>query len=119
MQEFYGTYKNDDLEIWIGDKEYSGSVEAYGEGWFTPGTMYRSNGDPGDPPDGDWDIKEVEVLQIKIWDEDKEDWVIVNDYSDGYEDLVKAFKEYVTDNLEEDDFNINDYEPEHEEEEDW
>lgn len=119
MQEFYGTYKNDDLEIWIGDKEYSGSVEAYGEGWYEPGTMYRRNGDPGDPPDGDWDIKEVEVLQIKIWDEDKEDWVIVNDYSDGYEDLIKAFKDWVIDNLEEDDFIIDNLEPEHEEEEDW
>lgn len=115
-KEYCGYYNNDDYRIEYKGAEYSVVVSAYGEGWYTPAVPYLRNGDPGYPADGDWDIKEIDITQIKVWDEDKEDWAVVNDYSDEYKDLVKAFKDWVIDNLEEDDFDIRDYVPEHEEE---
>jgi hypothetical protein len=118
MKEYCGYYNNDDYRIEYNGAEYSVALSAYGEGWYEPGTMYRSNGDPGDPPDGDWEIKEIDISQIKVWDDDQDTWENLTDYSDEYDRLEKILKDEIESNLEESDFEIADYVPEHEEE-DW
>lgn len=117
-KEYCGYYNNHDYRIEHEGIEYSVHVSAYGEGWYEPGSLYRSNGDPGDPPDGDWEIKEVEILGIEFYDDDCDTWVNLIDYSDDYHKLEKIFKDEIESNLEESDFEITDYMPEHEEE-DW
>lgn len=49
-----------------------------------PGTMYRNNGDPGDPPEG----PEVEILSVAVHDEDgRRLFVLLNTIKD--EDFEK------------------------------
>lgn len=37
---------------------------------YTPGTMYRSNGDPGDPPEEDFEVLKVELTDFYGIDEE-------------------------------------------------
>ena len=116
MQKYYGSYDNSDYRISYKGKEYCMLVSVRGEGWYTPGTMYRSNGDPGDPPDGDWVIKEIEITQIKVWNDDQDTWENLTDYSDEFYKLKNVFKDIIEEELTEDDFTIHDFMPENEEE---
>ncbi|MBP3622027.1 MAG: hypothetical protein J6J16_09735 [Lachnospiraceae bacterium] len=120
MQTYCRNYYNPDYRIEYKGTEYSVMVSAYGEGWYTPGTMYRSNGDPGDPPDGDWEIKEIDILQIRYWVEgDVNDWIFVQGSPEEIKELEKALSNIIEEELEEDDFkDPESILPEHEEE-DW
>lgn len=104
MQTYCRSYYNPDYRIEYKGTEYSVMVDAYGEGWYTPGTMYRSNGDPGDPPDGDWEIKEVNIFQIKVWNKDKDDWVSLRGSPEEIKEIEKALSNIIEEELEEDDF---------------
>ena len=59
-----GYYYNDDFEVVIDDVTYKCCVEAKAEAEHIPGTMYRSNGDPGDPPDDYFDVTSCEVTSV-------------------------------------------------------
>ena len=120
MQTYCRNYYNDDYRVELNGVEYSVEVSAYGEGWYTPGTMYRSNGDPGDPPDDDFNIETIDIIKIKIWVEgDVDDWVDLQCSPEERRELDRNLSNIIEQELEEDDF--EDPEPiiEEHEEEDW
>lgn len=63
------TYSNEDLELEVGDKFYKVYVEATADYYYSPGRMYMQNGDPGYPPDEDFEIEDVEATWYEV-DED-------------------------------------------------
>lgn len=53
------TYDDDNLQLKIENKTYRVELHAEASYWRTSGTMYRSNGDPGDPPDEGLELESV------------------------------------------------------------
>lgn len=51
------TYKDIELDV---------DISAEGTYAYSPGTMYRSNGDPGDPPEEETDIISIDIEHIFI-----------------------------------------------------
>lgn len=64
------TYSSDDLEISLGTFDYIVDVDAKASYYHDDGCMYLRNGDPGYPPEDDFDIEEVNVNSVKYEDED-------------------------------------------------
>jgi len=64
------TYNNDDLEFSYNGREYSVDVHARAEYYYSPGCMYRRNGDPGDPPEYDFEITDIDATWYDITEED-------------------------------------------------
>ena len=60
------TYKNDDLEITVGDTTYSVDVSARANYWYQAGRMYMSNGDPGYPEESELEIEEIDALWYDV-----------------------------------------------------
>lgn len=61
-------YNSDEYDVEVDGKLYYCAVEGKATSIHTPGTMYRRNGDPGDPPE---DYFEVDSLTVSnITDED-------------------------------------------------
>ena len=86
--------------------EYDGIVNATFSYTNDPGSMYRRNGDPGDPP-----FEELECISFKLTDvtkvnEDGEEYSV--DITDDIEQMFyDAVEEYILENIEdyvEDDF---------------
>ena len=59
MSLSYGSYKNDDLWLKVGEKQYIVDVEASCSYWYQPAKMYLSNGDPGDPEAWEFELTDV------------------------------------------------------------
>ena len=88
------TYDDDALYLDIEDKTYRLNVHAEADYWYTSGTMYRSNGDPGDPPDEELDLEKVDAnwylldelydylyeMDITDWESEDEDYEEPEDY---------------------------------------
>ena len=51
------TYKDIELDV---------DVSATGSYYYSPGTMYRRNGDPGDPPEEETDITSIDIEGVFI-----------------------------------------------------
>lgn len=71
------------------------SVEftARGTYYYSPGSMYRNNGDPGDPPEEDIDVKSIDITCIR----DEEG----NDITDSYtEEQIKSIKDDIISEIE-------------------
>ena len=83
------TYDDDTLYLGIEDKTYRLDIHAEAAYWYTPGTMYRSNGDPGDPPDEELDIV-VLVANWYLLDEDGEEEKI-----DATEEMTNELYDYL------------------------
>lgn len=66
------TYDDDMLYLIIENITYRLDVHAEADYCYTSGTMYRNNGDPGDPPDEELDIK-IEVANWYLLDENEEE----------------------------------------------
>lgn len=64
------TYNNDDLEFTYDGKEYCVDVHATAEYYYSPGCMYRRNGDPGDPPEYDFEIIDIDATWYDITEEE-------------------------------------------------
>lgn len=64
------TYSNDDLEFSYNGREYSVDVHATAECYYSPGCMYKRNGDPGDPPEYDFEITDIDATWVDITEED-------------------------------------------------
>ena len=64
------TYNNDDLEFSYNGREYSVDVHATAEQYYSPGCMYRRNGDPGDPPEYDFEITDIDATWSDITEEE-------------------------------------------------
>lgn len=60
MTESYLSFE-DTIEVNTDDVDYTCEVAARATYKYWPGTMYRSNGDPGDPPEDDLEITRLEV----------------------------------------------------------
>ena len=86
-------YSNDNLELEFEDKYYRVEVNAIAVEYHEPGRMYLSNGDPGYPPEDDFDLISVDATWYLINDEDSseikvepskrmtwalEDWLVNN-----------------------------------------
>ena len=41
---------------------------------YTPGTMYKRNGDPGDPPEEDFEVLDVDLSDFRSINENGDDW---------------------------------------------
>lgn len=65
-------YSNDDLEFEFEfeDKDYRVEVNAIAEEYHEPGRKYLSNGDPGYPPEDEFELKSVDSNWYLITDED-------------------------------------------------
>ena len=63
-------FYNDDYEVELNDRIYHCCVEGTATSIHEPGTMYRRNGDPGDPPVDEFDVDSLEVSGIVEIDED-------------------------------------------------
>lgn len=61
MSISYGSYKNDDLWLKVGEKQYIVDVEASCSYWYQPAKMYLSNGDPGYPEEWEFEVTDVEA----------------------------------------------------------
>ena len=70
MTQYESYYSNDDLELEFKDKDYRVEVNAIAVEYHEPGRMYLSNGDPGYPPDDDFELKSVDSIWYLITDED-------------------------------------------------
>lgn len=64
------TYNNDDLEFTYNGRYYSVDVHATAECSYSPGCMYRRNGDPGDPPEYDFELTDIDATWYDITEED-------------------------------------------------
>lgn len=95
------SYRNDCLEIEHEGITYTCDVSANAEWWEESGRMYMPNGDPGDPPDGDFEIVSVECT-VYCADENGEAWEVMD------EPTVKAVTDKVWDWLynNQDDFSM-------------
>lgn len=121
-KEYYRDYYNPDYRIEYNGVEYSVMVGAHGEGWYTPAVPYLKNGDPGYPADGDWEIKEISIFQIKVLDDVTDDWVILQGSPEEIKKLEKILSNIIEEELEEDDFKDPEdlpEDPKYMPEEDW
>ena len=62
------TYKNVELDV---------DVSAQGTYYYSPGCMYRRNGDPGDPPEEETDVTSIDIEGVFITgiDTDIKSWL--------------------------------------------
>lgn len=70
MAQYESYYSNDNLDFEFEDKNYRVEVNATAVEYHEPGRMYLSNGDPGYPPDDDFELKSVDSIWYLITDED-------------------------------------------------
>lgn len=62
----YSVNENFDIEVDLGDNIYYVSGKYRGTVYYSPGSMYRSNGDPGDPPEYDSELEYFEVTSCTM-----------------------------------------------------
>lgn len=77
----------DELEFEYEDKLYSIECTAYGTYSYYPGCMYMRNGDPGYPPEENFDVDKVEA----IWRD--EDGNKVEEAKDMRDALIEHFED--------------------------
>lgn len=68
------------------DEKVLASFTARAEYEYIPGCAYRRNGDPGDPPDEIFEIIDVDIKTIKLWNEKLQDYEEVD--SKEYDELI-------------------------------
>lgn len=122
MKKYCRNYYNPDYRIEYKGTEYSVMADAYGEGWYTPAVPYLKNGDPGYPADGDWEIKEINIFQIRVLNDNTDDWVILQGSPEEIKKLEKTLSNIIEEQLEEDDFKDPEdlpEDPKYMPEEDW
>lgn len=104
------TYSNPEVELVINGTVFSVDVSATAEYYYSPGSMYRSNGDPGDPPESELEITNIESF-----------WTYFDDINDATveieptKDMEAEIEEYLynldyDDWTEQDDYEYDDYE---------
>ena len=71
MAQYESYYSNDNLELEFEDKDYRVEVNATAVEYHEPGRMYLSNGDPGYPPEDEFELKSVDATWYLITDEDE------------------------------------------------
>lgn len=54
-------FSSDEFIVTVNGEEYLCGVYAEANHWYSPGCMYRRNGDPGDPPEDELEITKLEV----------------------------------------------------------
>lgn len=54
-------YYDGSVHVKINGEEYDIDLHATAYYHYTPGTMYRRNGDPGDPPETEFEIEYIEI----------------------------------------------------------
>lgn len=55
---------NDVISFSVDDTDYSCEVNANATEYYTPGRMYMPNGDPGYPPEYEFEISDFELLTL-------------------------------------------------------
>lgn len=83
------TYDDDMLYLIIENITYRLDVHAEADYCYISGTMYRNNGDPGDPPDEELDIKTV-VANWYLLDENEEEEKV-----DATEEMTEELYDYL------------------------
>lgn len=58
--------ENFDIEVDLGNAIYYVSGEYRGTVYYSPGSTYKSNGDPGDPPEYDSELEYFEVTSCTM-----------------------------------------------------
>lgn len=82
-RQFESYYYNNKLEWPYEGRDYHINLRAKAKEYHAPGRLYLRNGDPGDPPEDDFELKSVDAV-----------WYLV---TDGSEIEVKPTKEMVSD----------------------
>lgn len=59
-------YWDGSVNITYKDVELDVDVSAQGTYYYSPGCMYRKNGDPGDPPEEETDITSIDIEGVFI-----------------------------------------------------
>lgn len=91
----HGYYYNDDFEVAVDGDDYKCCVEAKAEAEHTPGTMYKRNGDPGDPPEDYFDVTSCDVTNITdVDDVPVDDQEIVQKVYDKVTDYMLANEDW-------------------------
>ena len=68
----YRVNENFDIEVDLDGDIYYVSGEYQGIVYYSPGSMYRSNGDPGDPPEYDSELTYFEVTSCTMNESEEE-----------------------------------------------
>lgn len=55
-------YTNSELELTVNGVDYTVDVTAHADYYYDAGRMYMSNGDPGYPPESEFEIEEVDAV---------------------------------------------------------
>ena len=84
-RQFESYYYNNKLEWPYEGRDYHINLRAKAKEYHDPGRQYLRNGDPGDPPEDDFELKSVDAV-----------WYLVTD-GNGNEVEVKPTKEMVSD----------------------
>lgn len=87
--------ENFDIEVDLGDNIYYVSGKYRGTVYYSPGSMYRSNGDPGDPPEYDSKLEYFEVTSCTM-NGSEEELNIIED-SDLYDAIEEKLYELLDD----------------------
>ena len=104
----YITYKDVELNVY---------VNASGTYYYSPGCMYRRNGDPGDPPEEETEVTSIDIEHIFITGIDDDDDVDILKWLKP--EVIKEIEELCQEAIEEgqldmqaDEPDYDDYEPE-------
>lgn len=107
---------------WSGDfftSDYYVVFEAAGTWYHTPGCMYRSNGDPGDPPVDEYNVESIELKEVYQSDEHGDETVdIANKLS---QNIKESLEELIEDAIYNDEYTpevLDDY-PDPDDDDDW
>lgn len=97
-------YWDGSVHITYDDVELDCDVLARGTYYYSPGTMYRRNGDPGDPPEEDIDVASLELEDVYIDGENIMHWL--------KDDVIKEIKDLCIEAIEEGQLSAEDFEDE-------
>lgn len=87
--------ENFDIEVDLDDNTYYVSGKYRGKVYYSPGSMYKSNGDPGDPPEYDSELEYFEVTSCTM--NESEEKLNVTEGSDLYNAIEARIYELLDD----------------------
>ena len=88
-------YYDGSVHVKVGNEEYDVDLTATAYYYYSPGTMYRRNGDPGDPPEEEFSVENVDINEVY----DEEGNAITDEaYKSIADKILDACYDYLEDN---------------------
>ena len=94
-KRFESYYSDECFDFEFEGKDYRIELEATAEEYHEPGCMYHANGDPGDPPEDEFELKSVDATWYLITDEDGNELEVTptKEMTGALEDWLKGHSE--------------------------